>query len=262
MTIVELLISLVIISIILVSFVASLISAYRTSFERKTQLELDSANQNAMEIIERDIRFSKLFNTKVLPPFTDTFGPELTGTWTTSNWSYAGNPASAGSRVLILSQNATDLGSLSGMRSIIYQTVPNGCAGNLHLNDPLEFRIIYFMRSNTLYRRILTDNTSLRCGGGAVAQRQSCPPDASAGLWDPTICKARDEIMAKEVSAFRINYYANIADAAPITTQYTGTAQSILNIAEVAEITLELSRPFSGNTISSTQTLKIAKVNR
>lgn len=259
MTIVELMISIVIISIILTAFVTSLISAYHTSFERKTRLELDSIGQNATEMLERDVRFSKRFNTKVTPPFNDEFGMGTDGTWTASDWSYAGVPASPTSRVLILTQNATSQNALSRLRTTILKRTADPCS---YLNDPLEYRIMYFVRNKNLYRRILADTTTPTCGVQVAVQKQSCPPDAPSGAWDPTVCKARDELLAKEVSEFRVNYYTDAIGSSPISAQYSSDSQSILDGAEVIEVTLQLSRQFSGSAVSSTQTFKVAKVNR
>ena len=251
-TITELMLVVVVLGIVITGIFTGFIAIYSSSSRDNRQLDLDSTAQLAMGVIERDTRYSVDFKIGISSPFSDPYGPNNSG----AAWDYKGVPASSTSRILILKAYATTQNALSNTREVVYQTGTFACSQKLY-NPQLPCTLIYFVRSGTLYRRILTDTTSTVCNG-PQAQKQSCPPELS-GSWD-VICKARDEIIAENVSSFSVDYYST-QPLTLISDAYTSSAPDRLDNADDVNITLTLSKG-SSNPVISSISLHVAKVNR
>lgn len=254
-TIVELLVTLVIMGIVIGIFAQSLISAYRNSYATENSVQYTSAADIAMDVIERDIRYSDRFLATVSAPFSDPYGIDGTGT---VPWAYAGIPPSPGQRVLILRANATSSNALGTGRLPVYTNTPAfDCASQVQYQPKLKYVIIYFVKDSNLYRRYLTDTTTVLCGGQSQAQKQTCPmsiPVASRNA----LCLANDEMVAQNVVDFSVDYYAALSPD-PIDGQYTSLSQDVLDVADDASISLSVG---TQNQLSKvTRTLRVTKVN-
>lgn len=251
-TIVELMLVTVIIGIVLSGLFYSFLTSYRIANNNQIQQSLSSGAQVAMGVIERDVRYSTGFSTTIASPFSDPYGPDNSG----ATWSYKGTPASANSRALILSAYATTQNPLSSSRQTIYENGVYACGSQMYYNIQLPYTVIYFVRGNVLYRRTLTDATTPICNG-PQAQKQSCPPAVTP--WN-SICKAQDEVIAKNVTGLSIDYYQERATS-PIINEYTSTNPGILGMADDAQVTLTLSGTGASSSLTSTISLRITKVN-
>ncbi len=253
-SVVELATVIAVLAILATSFFVAFITLYSSSARSSKDLALDMDNQQAMSIIERDIRYSFAFekdinsNTNVRDDFGyDTIAGSL------SSITYSGTSSTL--RALILAGYATTTNPSSKTRQTIYLTTPFSCATAMYDNAQLPYYTAYFARNGKLYRRINPDTTSATCNG-APQQKQSCPPDAP-GAWNAR-CKANDEVIANNVTAFTLTYYDNSSPGTPIDVYNAPDPTEALNAADSVEVTLTLS---NGTTITSTNTIRVAKVN-
>lgn len=256
-TISELLITIMIMTLVLTVFVASLITMINTTAEKKLQLELALRSQSAMERIEQDVRYSFLFLPTIPSGFTDNYGKNNLGTNGVQSWNIAGVPAANNDRVLILKSYATTEPAGLTLRDTVYiKGKTYNCGSQMRYNDQLPYITIYFLRNGDLYRRLLTVGSVDTCRNESQSQRQTCPPENMSGAR----CQARDEKIASDVSSFSVEYLN--ANRDPINTIYTSTNPERLIDAETAVVTLEMSRTMSGRAIKNSTVLSITKVNR
>jgi prepilin-type N-terminal cleavage/methylation domain-containing protein len=149
-TLVELLVSLAVIGILGVTFVTYLSTSYFGSLQQQDRLQLGSTLQAANRTMSDELSLSSgILTTGTL---TDTYAP--VGGWVTS------------SSTLVTTSPALD-----NVGNIIYTAT----------NVPYTNEIVYFVTSNTLYRRVIknpavTGNAALTTCPQIVAN-SSCPAD-------------------------------------------------------------------------------------
>lgn len=260
-TLVELLIVIMIIPILIAGFIFVIFNTVDAMSKSKQQLALTSQVQDAAYIMERDVRLNRGFNTVISSSYSDPYGPNSSG----AAWNFAG--ISSDSRVLILSVPAVTSPSLNGDRDPVYlnsslMTPPPtnvyNCTDQLHYNPVLGTRVIYFVRNSTLYRRILTNTTSPTCNNEKQYQKQSCPPELRS-TWN-SICKAADEVIAKNVTQFSVDYYTD-QDSAPISGQYSSSAPDALSDADSIGVTIKNERRIAGQPVNGIVQLRMTKAN-
>ena len=240
-TLVELVIVVTLIPIIILGFIlllnSILIDSKRSAISAAYQADLGFA----MDRIEHDVKYAAGFATEITPPHSDSNQPS-------GGWSYAGSGDNK--RTLILVSPATTLAQGANTRSIVYTDDTFDCSTNMSYNPPLMYRSIYFLDGTTLYKRFLIDSTTDTCNGPGI-QKQSCP----TGYPD---CGARDEIIAKDIREFSIDYY-QARDDSPLPDQYTNPEQ--VSVADAVRIKITMTQPNNANPISESITLKTARVN-
>lgn len=278
-TLVELLIAITLSTIVITVFVSALMTTVKTVAIQKTELELSQEAQLALDTIERDARIALAFDTTpVFATFTDSYGPTNTDNTWSGTWSYKGTDANH--RALILRESATTTNPLSTARKLAYAqgnitnpyaelnpslnctlhnptTAPTGA---LMYNPPLPYYLIYFVRDNTLYRRVLTDTTTPLCN--SQYQNQSCP---ATDLSPHANCRANDERIVDNVSRFTVDYnsisYLNGTATVNTPDVYSSTDPTILSEVSSIYITLQLQKDAHGSPRSSTLSLRVSRVN-
>lgn len=280
-TLVELLIATLLSGVIVTVFVAALLTMVSTAALQKTQLELSGESQIALDTIERDIKLALNFGTTLPAPFQDPYGPQLTDDAWTGSWSYKGvdpNPASP-QKALILRHIATVGHPLNPARTPVYiqssLTNPyevrpefncsafhptNNPTGSLTQNYKLPYYLVYFVRDNTLYRRTLVDTTTTLCNGPQY-QKQSCPREDTTR---PVSCSANDEIVARNVAGFRVDYYQqeelpaiNFLDL----NAYNSSDPQIFAEANSVVVTLRLQKTVAGKERRSELAVRVNRIN-
>lgn len=254
-TVVELIVVMVVMGILLTYFAAVLTSLYGESFIVKARSQADSTLQAAFDIIEKDIRYSVAFKHSNQAPFVDTFGMSTTE-GANYTWSYSGSGAE--SRVLLLSSNAINQRSSSTIRRPVYaRTTSYNCAEQMVYQPNIQYMTIYFVRDSVLYRRILTDVTTDRCPGQTMAQLQSCPAVAvEGGLGAGSLCKARDEAIAQNVTALKVDYYDSNGDA--LENQYIPGHKDSVDGATGVNVTIKIA---PNSEVERSRSMRITRVN-
>lgn len=277
-SVVELLIAVILVGIVVTVFVAAQINMLSTATIQKTQLELAAENQTALSIIERDIRFANRFETTLPSTFSDPYGPNSIAEGWTGTWSYKGNtPANPSSplKVIILRQNASTTHPMAISRTPVYIQgfVANpyadiepffnctaGPTGALTYNYKLPYIQILFVRDRTLYRRTLTD-TSTRICNGPQYQKQSCPREDTT---PHASCRAKDEVLAHNVTGFNAAYYRQLDTPAPTfedADAYNSTDPTVLDEIDSVVVTLTMEKTVQGKSRSVTESLRASRIN-
>lgn len=245
---IEVAIAITILPLIITSFILVLDQTLYEARNTAVQTKLDNESSLAIDWLEQDIRLSSEFKSTISTPFDDDYQPS-------GGWSYVGDGENQ--RVLILSIPSTTL--RSGTSSRILTHVDGGTyncdeGDQLTYNPVLTHRAIYFVSDGNLYKRYLTDTTTATCND--QIQKQSCPA-ANEESW-PSACKARDELIASNVSQFSVDYY-DPYETNPISNAYSDA--STLSSAQAVGVTITVSQESGGNTINSTVSLKSSRVN-
>ena len=159
---------------------------------------------------------------------------------------------------VILSQQATTKSPYDDVRDLVYyKNQPIDCAGDTSGNRALLTKVIYFVRTDatggtsTLWRRSIVDdwNTTTSDSNSVCAapwQRNSCAADAAAN----TLCKASDEKMLGNITAFTATYY----------DKYGNTSTSPA-LAVTVKITLTTSRKIAGKSITQSSSIEATRIN-
>lgn len=280
-TLVELLIATILSSLIVTVFISALLTMVSTAALQKTQLELSGQSQIALDTIERDIKLALDFGTTLPAPFQDPYGPQQTDDTWAGSWTYKGVDTAPASpqKVLLLRQMATLGHPLSPTRSPVYvqsslanpyeQRPEFNCSvfhptnnptGSLTQNYKLPYYLIYFVRDNTLYRRTVVDTTTSLCNGPQY-QKQSCPrEDASR----PASCQANDEIIAKDVAGFRVDYYQQ--EELPAVSfldldAYASSSPDVFAEAGSVVVTIRLQKTVAGHARDSELSVRVNRIN-
>lgn len=238
---VELTLVMTIIPIITMVLIVFLFNSIFESRRSASQATYDSRAQEAMDWLERDIRYATEFSDNLdLNTHSDPVGYNAA-----NDFSYAGQ--NANSRTLIIMSPSTTQGSLNSARQVIYQDDYYRCAIPSY-NPPLLYASVYFLKNGTLYKRTLPASGIATCGG-VVAQKRSCPRTTPG-------CTVFDEIIAQNVSRFSVSYYSS--NGTHLSDAYTN-ASDLLE-ATTVEIILTLTSS-GGNPVSSTITLRNTRIN-
>lgn len=142
---------------------------------------------------------------------------------------------------LILDSYATDSSPLSNSRNIIYTNTPNPCiagATNITQNAPLTLNTIYFVSSNSLWRRIITPGTTgCTSINPAVSvlpwQQPSCSPAQTGSM-----CKTNDERLVDgldTINGFKIVYNGVSGITVTITAISKTAGHSITKSGTISE---------------------------
>lgn len=186
---------------------------------------------SAQDAISRDIAVAKSFLLATDSGMSDPYGPDNAGTTWNSNPSGDGTTST-----LILRMYATTASESNSTRQLVYRNVYGCGAGVLETNPPVTVNVIYFVRSASLYRRILTDGSLTTCA--SPYQQQTCPADVSRP-WNP-LCKDADQVLATGVSSFSAGFY--VTNGGTGGTPLAATTQQQLDVAEAVDVDLTLTR--------------------
>lgn len=277
-SVVELLIAVILVGVVVTVFVAAQLNMLSTATIQKAQLELMAENQTALSIIERDIRFAIRFETTLPNTFSDPYGPVNTNDGWTGSWTYKGNnPANPNSplKVLLLRQNASAGHPLSTNRVPVYikgfisnpyaEIEPffnctSGPTGALAYNYKLPYMEVLFVRDKMLYRRTLTDLSTGICNGPQY-QKQSCPREDAT---PHASCRAKDEVLARNVTGFNITYYRQLDTPTPTfedADAYNSSEADVLEDIDSIVVTLTTERTAQGQPRSVTESIRASRIN-
>lgn len=246
MTIIEITIVVTMLSLVILGFMVSLDRLLSEARKTGAQANYDSLASSAIDRIEEEVRIASAFNPNISSPYSDPYAPS-------GGWDYSGSGTT--DRVLILSSPATTMRERASTNIQTYQdSVTFNCTSELTYNPAHHYRAILFVDDGILYKRFLTDTTTALCN--SQIQKQSCP-SSSIGSW-PSECRARDEVIARDVSEFAVDYYrSNEID--PMDDAYTEPDTLTDAVAVVVRLTLR--QPAGGDPSSATVQFRIARTN-
>lgn len=219
--------------------------------------------QDAINRIDQDVKLSVGFLAQNSVTLTSPQGYN-DGTQTFENVGTNGT-------MLIINALATTGNPLDSTSSVAYlQNQPNACGSSQGQNTPLTFNIIYYVKNNSLWRRVVMPSgydtsacNSTGTGTAAPWQRPSCSPGYTA-----VFCETEDEELVDDVSTsdFVVAYY-NSADAASANTTASDSGASVSNRNTALQsvgtvgVSINTTKTIAGNDISQSSSLRSTRLD-
>lgn len=217
--------------------------------------------QDALNRIEQDIRLSNKF--LAIKAIDATQSPQGYNDDTTSFH----NASSTTGNALILEEYATTKNPMAVDKSLVYLNTPNACnVSQVTQNQPMAINVIYFVKDNTLWRRVImpVNYSSIGCDPVALSsvtpwQQPSCNPSRS-----DTICKSKDTKLVDGIAAnsdFNIDYFTNPDSTTENTLASDSSSSDAVRAAELstittAKITIHSTKNISGRDVSQAGSIK------
>lgn len=170
-------------------------------------------------------------------------------------WATTGNPANPASELAYKSR------------------APNPCGSAQTQNTPFSYNVIYFVRDNTLWRRVLmpqgyrTDVNVAACGSTLSApgiaipwQRASCAPGYSTAH-----CGTQDERLVDGVTSanFQVRYFSQPTSSTEVSAARTDASlanrKALLSGIKTAGVTINATQKVAGRDVSVSSTLRATR---
>lgn len=166
--------------------------------------------------------------------------------------------------MLILSTYATTSNPITSTRSIIYSSGPNPCGSTLvNLNQPITMNVIYFIKDNALWRRVVAPANYATAGCSLPWQQPSCYPGVSG-----VFCKTQDVHLVDGMgsNSFNVSYFSSpssiTADSiSSDNAKSDSDRQTALQSISTAEITITATNTIAGHGITQTGKIRVSTLN-
>jgi len=266
-TLVEMLIVAPIVILMIGIFISSIVSMTGDVLSTRMAATLSYNVQDALDRIEQDVKASGAFLSKNNVVIAS---PQGYNNDTTNFSNVSSNPSTG--PMLILNSYATTGNPASSSSTIMYMSnQPYSCSNSqLNQNQPVMYNIVYFVKNNALWRRVLMPSNylSVGCSGGAIGSPWQQPSCASGSTG--TMCVTQDvklvEGIDPENSGFSISYYTNTgsttenADASN-STKSDSIRQAALKTTAAVGVTINASTTSAGRIISQSGTMRATGLN-
>ncbi|HCH34895.1 TPA: hypothetical protein DEW05_05220 [Candidatus Saccharibacteria bacterium] len=242
-TLPELMVVIAIGSLVIASILGLIVNLARVGSSSIDAARQVKDTQSAMRLIQADLRLTQKF--LMQPSIADS--PPGGG-----SWNFRGTGST--NRALLLQTAATTANSVDANRTLVYKQT-GGCPIG---TTPAYNNVIYFVRSSTLYRRIVVEPpvANLYCPGQTNAQIRTCTTPGT-----PANCQLQDVVVATDITGFNILYYTNPGDNTPSATIYdSGTAQAVLDTHTTAKILLTSSKDIDGQSNEFTAQARLSRI--
>jgi type II secretory pathway pseudopilin PulG len=239
-TLVEMLVVAPVVVLAIGGFIALMVTAVGDVLVTRDRNALTYNIQNALDRIEQDTRLSNTFLT-------------TTGTLTSpqgSNNNFTGTAAFTNTSNLILSANATDKNPADTTRQLVYYAdQPNPCGASQTFNAIMNTKIIYFIKSGSLWRREVVPSWTASTVCATPWQRNTCSPGYTAAL-----CQTNDTEILDDISSFDVKYYTDATSTTELSDANAGSATTI-------EVTINGSKTTAGRTFTTSGVMRVNKLN-
>lgn len=247
-TLVEVLIIAPVVILAISGFVGLMVVMAADVLVTRDQNNLTYETQDALDLIEQDTRLAAQFLvTSQALPSPQGSNNNFTGTAAFTNTS----------NTLILGGLTTDKNPTDPARKIIfYAGQPNPCGNREAYNRPFLSKVIYFLKDNSLWRRVVLPdyNTNVTVDDNTVCgtpwQRNSCSPGYSTS----TRCQTNDAEIVKDVSSFLVKYYST-----PTSTSEVAAGNALA--ATTIEVTINGAKTTAGRNITNTAAMRATRLN-
>lgn len=255
-TIVELAIIVPILVVVVLVLFDALFYLIRNSHIDQAKINTTYEAQNALNVMESDAVFATTFLYTTDTDVVDAYKPTTNG----GAWSYIGDSLESDERVLIMRVYNTSANPLSSSRKPSFLSEEGCTPSTIYFNDVARYNLIYFVKDNNLYRRYALNPSQTTCE--SIYQKQSCPSLESLGLPSrDSSCQADDELVAKNVTRFEVQYYPSKNSSTPIDVYDPLADPEAVTAAAAVEVSLTITQKAYGNDISSSSSMRIAKIN-
>jgi len=253
-TLIELIVSITIATIIIVSLTSILFTQYGSILAESSRANLRANGQALLTALQDELLFTIEYGHTLSVDLTDDFAP-------TGGWTYDTNPDT-----LIISEVALDAARADENRNVIRQQL-SACETSLVTDNPVAINnIIYFTQDNpgslykNLYKRVVTPtyatcSVDRNTGDPCTPETASCLPNAKETTCPVADvgsgnCTKRDSLLSENVLDFSVKYF--MLDN--IETPFPSAAEKI-------EISLVLGDRVFGRNIEVDVNHTIRKIN-
>jgi len=256
-TVVEILIIVPIVILVIGVFINVIVSMTGDVFATRASNALAYNTQDALNRIEQDVNLSGGYLATNNISLTSPQGYNDDAT----NFH---NADATNGTMLILNVYATTTNPLTSTRNVVYENGPNACnSTQVNQNRPIMMNIIYFVKGNTLWRRVVAPSNYATIGCSVPWQQPSCAPNISGSL-----CKTQDIRLVDGVSAngFDVSYYTN-ASSSTANTIASNNSQSdserlaALKTTSAMSVTISATSTIAGRDISQSGTIRAVSQN-
>ena len=258
-TLVEILVIAPIVILVIGAFVTVIVNLTGQVLSSRASSNLAYDIQDALNRIEQDIKISNKFLAvnNITPLITPQGYDDSTLDFTNVSTTYP--------NALILEEYAITNNPASSTRNLLYLNTPNACnSALLTQNQPMKMNVIYFVKNNILWRRIVMPSNYKTAGCDAKTpavspvipwQQPSCEPSRSEVLCESKDVKLVDGI--SNVSDFDIQYFSSPDSATKIydatdNTKSSPARDTALQPANTAQVTINSSKDVAGRTVGQT----------
>lgn len=256
-TLVEMLVVAPIIILIIGVIINAMVQTTGEILATRSSASLTSNIQDALNTIENDVVNSGAFLATNNIALNTPQGID-NGTANFQNVSSTYGPA------IILNSYGTTENPLKSEFEYIYTKTPNSCDSSAIRSNPrLMFNIVYFIKDNALWRRVIAADNYEVAGCTKPWQTPSCYPGVTGSF-----CKNQDKKMVEGVSinSLEISYYPNPNSTTPngIATdsaQSDSARQAALATTNTVNVKITSNITVSGRDITQTGTIKASSKN-
>lgn len=171
--------------------------------------------------------------------------------------------------MLILNTYATTSNPLDSTQNLFYMSgQPNACnSAQLSQNPPVMFNVVYFVRNNTLWRRVIApaNYTTVGCAGGSIGSPWQQPSCATISGF---MCKALDQRLVDgiETGGFSVNYYTTNTSTTPNTIASDNSKSDAVRFAALqttstVSVTINASVTAAGRVTTQSGTIREVSPN-
>lgn len=262
-TIVEMLVIVPAIIVVIGIFISAIVGMTGDVLENKGSNTLSYDVQDALNRIQQDVTSSGAF----LAKNNITLPDDSVQGYNDDNTAFE-NASEDKGNILILNEYATTTNPLSTSRELVYVfNKPNACnSSKVNENTPMMMNVIYFVKNNTLWRRVLAPSNYATLGCNDPFQQPSCAP----GVTDPTynMCVAEDTKVIDdiEVNDFSIAYYPNpgsdtVDETAANSDKSSVDRQTALSANNTVKVTISVTRNIAGRDVTQSGSIRAVSPN-
>jgi len=253
-TIIEILVVAPIVILVIGAFIGAIVNITGDVLATRGASSLSYSIQDALNQIEQDIKLSDGFlainNFSLVTPQGYDNG--------TSNFH---NVDATNGTMLILNYPATTDNPLNAVQNIYAVGQPNPCGSSkVSRNTKVEFNVIYFVKNNTLWRRVVAPYNYAAVGCSVPWQQPSCAPGVVNAF-----CKTEDQKLVDGITAsgFKVDYYVSSGATSPITNNDASDAnrQISLMAASTAVVSISATNSVAGRDVSQTGSIRSVSRN-
>jgi hypothetical protein len=263
-TIVELLVIAPIVLLTIGAFITAIVNMTGDVLASRTSNVLTYEIQDALNHIEDDVKLSSSF---LGESNIDLTAPQGYGDNTTK----FENADDTNGDALILNTLATTANPISTGAGLVYlDDLPNDCGNSqINQNKPMTLNIVYFVKDDTLWRRVIMPSDYTTAGCSVPWQQPSCNPGYMAlNPGSSTFCKTQDIKLLDGITSndFIVDYYNTASDT--LSDSVAGDPSADLedrNTALVSTTTVGVSinvnKTSAGRTITQSGTIRATKLD-
>lgn len=258
-TIIEMLVVAPIVILFIGAFIAAIVGMTGEVLTTRSANKLTYDIQDALNRIEQDVNSSAAFLSKNNISITPPQG------YNNDNTNFK-NVDSTNGNMLILNVYATTKNPQDVTSQVIYtKNQPNTCASpNIASNPPVMLNIVYFVKNNALYRRVLAPSFYDTVGCSVPWQTPSCARNVTGSL-----CKGVDVSLVSGIASFddfKIDYYPSQSSTAPNATAVDTSStnpvrQTALQSTNSIKVTINATSTIAGRTFSQSGTIRANSPN-